>query len=84
MGRFFEMDSRSSVYNYIIIMDLQSIFSIELINYLNSYINHDNLYEVYYDNLKLEIFDSNSPVLGPQDRDNQQDLSRFIILLYMI
>lgn len=44
---FFEMDSRSSVYNYIIMMCLQSIFSVELINYLNSYINYTNLYNLF-------------------------------------
>lgn len=39
-----------------------------------------NIYKVIYSyNLKLEIFDSNSPVLGPQQRDIQQDLSSFII-----
>ena len=65
-------------------MCLQSIFSVELINYLNRYINHENLYEVYYDNLKLEIFDSELSVVRPHRRNNQQDLSRFIIILYMI
>ena len=78
-GEEFEMNCKSTIYKYIITDGLQSIFSVELINYLNRYINHDNLYEVYYDNLKPEDFDQDSSVLWSQDRDNQQDLSSFIL-----
>lgn len=55
-------------------MDLQSIFSIELINYLNKFINHENLYEVYSNDSKIENLNLNSTMLRPQHRENKQDL----------
>ena len=65
-------------------MDLQSIFSVELINYLNRYINHENLYEIYSNDSKPEILDQDLTVRGPTDRDIEQEISSFIIILYMI
>lgn len=65
-------------------MCLQSIFSVELVNYLNRYINHEYLYEVYSNDLNSEILDQDLTVRGPPDRDIQQDLSSLIIILYMI
>ena len=60
-------------------MCLQSIFSVELVNYLNRFINHEILYDIYSNELKIEDLSSNSTVLWPQHRDNQQDLSSFIL-----
>lgn len=65
-------------------IEFQSIFSIELINYLNRYIHHTNLYEIYSNDLNSEILDQDLTVRGPTDRDIEQDLSSFIISLYMI
>ena len=78
-GETFEMIYRSNIYKYIITDGLQSIFSVELINYLNRYINHENLYDVYSSSSKLDNFDQESSNLRPQVRINQQDLSSFII-----
>lgn len=41
-GESFEMKSGETVHKYIIEQGLQSIFSVELINYLNRYINHED------------------------------------------
>ena len=38
-----------SIYEYFIMHGLKSIPSIELINYLNRYINQENLFDVYSD-----------------------------------
>lgn len=65
-------------------IEFQSIFSIELINYLNRYINHTNLYEIYSNDLNSEILDQDLTVRGPPERDIEQDLSSLIIILYMI
>ena len=78
-GDLFEMDLRSSIYNYIITNGLRAIFSVELINYLNQIINHECLYDVYSSYSKLENFDLNLTVRGPPDRDIQQDFSSFIL-----
>ena len=78
-GESFIMKSGETVHKYIIEQGLQSIFSVELINYLNQIINHENLYEIYYDNLKLELLDQDLSVRGAPDRDIQQDLSSFIL-----
>lgn len=60
-------------------MKYKYIFEDELNNYLNRFINHDNLYDVYSGNLKLDKFDQELTSLGPQGRDIQQDLSSFIL-----
>ena len=73
-----EMDLGTSIRRYIIDHGLQSIFSVELINYLNHLINHENLYEIYSEELKPNNLSSNSTVVGPHNRDNQQELSSFI------
>ena len=78
-GEEFEMKSGKTVHKYIIEQGLQSIFSVELINYLNQIINHENLYEIYYDNLKLEKNDPNLTTLWPQGRNFEQEISSFII-----
>lgn len=78
-GDIFEMKSGETVHKYIIEKGIISIFSVELINYLNQIINHENLYDVYYDNLKLENFDPKSTPSRPGDRNFEQDLSSFII-----
>ena len=78
-GDIFEMKSEEQVYKYFIRQGLQSIFSVELINYLNKIINHENLYEVYSPESIYENFDLNSSSTGPRHRYNQQDLSSFII-----
>ena len=78
-GEVFEMTYRSNIYKYIITDGLQSIFSVELINYLNRYINHENLYDIYSNDSKPEDFDPDSSNLGAQVRDNQQEISSFII-----
>ena len=54
-GELLEMKSGTSLYRYVIEHGLQSIFSVELINYLNQIINHENLYEVYSSESKLDI-----------------------------
>ena len=78
-GDIFEMKVGSAVYKYIINDGLQSIFAVELINYLNRYINHDNLFEIYSNDSKPENFDSKSSVLWSQHRNNQQEISSFIL-----
>lgn len=60
-------------------MKCKYIFEVELINYLNQIINHENLYEVYSSESKLDNLCLKSSVVGPHDRNNQQDLSSFII-----
>ena len=60
-------------------MKCKYIFEVELINYLNRFINHENLFEFYSNDLNSQNFDSKSSVLWPQDRNNQQEISSFII-----
>ena len=78
-GETFEMDCKSTINKYIITDGLRSIFSIELINYLNRFINHTNLYEIYSIDLNSEILDQDLTVRCAPDRDIQQDLSSLII-----
>ena len=52
-----EMNYGTSIYNYIITNGLRSIFSVELINYLNRIINCENIYEIYSSDSELENFD---------------------------
>ena len=78
-GETFEMSSGSTIYKYIIAKGILSIFSVELINYLNRFINHENLYDVYSIDGKLEDFDSDSSFSRPGIRNNKQDLSSLII-----
>ena len=49
-GKLFEMTRGTVIYDYVIKHGIRSISSIELINYLNNNLNHDNLYEIYNDN----------------------------------
>ena len=60
-------------------MKYKYIFEVKLINYLNRFINHENLFEFYSNDLKLEIFDSKSSVCWPANRNNQQEITSFII-----
>ena len=60
--------------NYIIQDGVRSFPSIELINYLNKLINHENLYNVYSDEI-----DSNLSVCPWARRENKQEISSFII-----
>ena len=78
-GDIFEMTIGSTVYKYIIELGIRSIFSVELVNYLNKFINNENLYDVYSNNLKLEKFDSKSTVCWPAERNFEHDFSSFII-----
>ena len=78
-GEEFEMTYGTAIHKYIIKDGLQSIFSVELINYLNRFINHENLYDIYPDLEKLNNFDSKTSQLRPQLRDNQQEISSFIL-----
>ena len=73
-GDSFEMNSGETVHKYFIQYGIRSIPSIELINYLNNLINHENLYNVYSDE-----FDSNLSACPWARRENKQDLSSFII-----
>ena len=77
-GELFEMVYGTTIYNYIIKDGIRSVYSVELINYLNRFINHENLYEIYSNDLKHENFDSKTLELGAQLRESQQDLSSFI------
>ena len=78
-GDIFEMTYGTAIHKYIIKDGLQSIFSVELINYLNRFINHENLYDIYSNDSKPENFDSKTLELGAQLRDNQQEISSFIL-----
>ena len=49
-GKLFEMTRGTVIYDYVIKHGIRSISSIELINYLNNNLNHDNLYEIYNEN----------------------------------
>lgn len=73
-GDSFEMIVGSVVYKYIIQDGIRSIPSIELINYLNKLINHENLFDVYSDE-----FDSNLSMRPSTHREIQQEISSFII-----
>ena len=78
-GEEFEMKYGSTIYKYIIAKGILSIFSVELINYLNRFINHEDLYDVYSIDGKLEDFDSESSFSRPGIRNNKQELSSLII-----
>ena len=78
-GELFVMNVKSIIYKYFIQYGLQSIFSVELINYLNRIINHESLYNIYSEDSKSEKIDSKMSVLGAQHRDFQQEISSFII-----
>lgn len=60
-------------------MKCKYIFEVELVNYLNRFINHENLYEIYKDNSKIEDFKSKDRKGGHLYDDNQQEISSFII-----
>ena len=57
-GTLMEINRKNSrntaLMNQLISTGLRSIFSIELVNYLNRLINGDNLYEVYTNNVNYE------------------------------
>ena len=78
-GDIFEMKSGETVHKYIIEQGLRSIFSIELINYLNKCINYEYLYDIYSIDSKLQNFDQESSARRPAGRDFKQELSSFII-----
>ena len=48
-GELFEMTVGSTVYKYFIQYGIRSINSVELVNYLNRLVNHENLFDVYSD-----------------------------------
>ena len=64
-GELFEMKLGKTSYRYVIEHGLQSIFSVELVNYLNRFIFHENLYEVYSSESKLDNLGLKSSVVGP-------------------
>ena len=78
-GELFEMKLGKTSYRYVIEHGLQSIFSVELVNYLNRFIFHENLYEVYSSESKLDNLGLKSSVVWSHDRNNQQEISSFII-----
>ena len=73
------MKSGSTIHKYIIEHGLRSIFSIELINYLNRIINCENIYEIYSIDSKFQNFDQDLSPCRPAGRDIQQELSSFIV-----
>lgn len=74
----FEMKYGTTVYKYIIKDGIRSIYSIELVNYLNRLINHENLFEVYLDSKSMKI-DSKHRSVDPRYDSIQQEISSFII-----
>lgn len=78
-GDIFEMNYGSQLYLYIIANGIRSIFSVELINYLNKFINDENLYEIYNDDSKLDNYNVKNRIGAPLYDDIQQELSSFII-----
>lgn len=74
----FEMKYGTTVYKYIIKDGIRSIYSIELVNYLNRLINHENLFEVYLDSKSMKI-DPNHRCVDPRYDIIQQEISSFII-----
>ena len=46
-GQIYEMECGKNIYKFIIQDGIRSISSIEIINYLNKFLNKDNLYEIY-------------------------------------
>ena len=77
-GEVFEMVVGTAVYKYIIQTGIRSIPSIELVNYLNRIINHENLFEVYSDS-KCEENDSNLRCGDHRTDDFESNLSDFFI-----
>ena len=77
-GETFEMKYGTTVYKYIIKDGIRSIYSIELVNYLNRLINHENLFEVYLDSKSMKI-DLKQHSVDPRYDDIQQEISSFII-----
>ena len=71
------MKSGETVHQFIIQNGIRSIFSVELINYLNRIINHENLFEIYYD-LQSEKNDLKSSSWWPPRRENESKISDFI------
>ena len=78
-GESFEMKSGEIIHKYIIEKGILSIFSVELINYLNILINHENLYDIYSNDLKLDEYCLNSSSSRPGGRNSQQEISSFIL-----
>ena len=59
-------------------MKCKYIFEVELINYLNRFINHENLYEVYSES-KPEENNSKIRYGGRRNELIQQEITSFII-----
>lgn len=78
-GEEFEMNYGSQLYLYIIGNGIRSIFSVELINYLNKFINDENLYEIYNDDSKLDNYNVKNRIGAPLYDDIQQEISSFIL-----
>lgn len=60
-------------------MKYKYIFEVKLVNYLNRFINQENLYEIYKDNSKIEDFKSKDRKGGHLYDKIQQEISGFII-----
>ena len=77
-GELIEMNSGTSVHDFIINRGLRSIFSLELLNYLNRFINHEDLYNIYTIESIIEKWNQESSSGCAPRRDNHQELSSFI------
>ena len=77
-GEVFEMKYGTTIYKYIIKDGIRSIYSIELVNYLNRLFNHENLYDVYSDS-KPEKIDSKLRSGDQGSVKSQDEISDLII-----
>ena len=77
-GEDFEMATGTTIYKYIINDGIRSIYSVELVNYLNRFINHENLFEVYSES-KPEENNSKIRYGGRRNELIQQEITSFII-----
>ena len=74
----FEMITGSPIYKYIINDGIRSIYSVELVNYLNKLINQENLFEIYSKS-KPEENSSKNRYGGRRNDIIQQEITSFII-----
>ena len=71
-GKLHEMSYKSSINRFIIMDGIRAISSVELINYLNKFLNNDNLYEIYKS--CSEVCGKSGPVAtGPDSGDCSED-----------
>ena len=71
-GKLHEMSYKSPINRFIIMDGIRAISSVELINYLNKFLNNDNLYEIY--NSCSEVCGKPGPAAaGPDSGDCSED-----------